>query len=284
MQQPPLLLQLQRLLWLPHRFCPSQLQHRTCLTAAMHLCAVQALLCSPLADARPPAVCCSRSFPRPFPAHVFDVVRCLRDRGFAFAPEFGKEFAHAYIKHMGKDITTRKKERIAGEVEQYTMPPTGTSPWPTTLRSQWHSLVARLAEHVGVDPEQLHVLIGTRQSEEVHGGKPQLHVQDAKLLIAGRQKGEQAPHFDRDDSADKLKQVYTVILYLTDGVDSTAFPQFPLEEFALPEFNAEEDVQNTEAMRATVQRGHLEKEHYDRWTVRVGDMALFTQATMVSFC
>ncbi len=36
-------------------------------------------------------------------------------------------------------------------------------------------------------------------------------------------------------------------------------------------------------MRATVQRGCFDKERYDRWTVRVGEMALFTQATMVSF-
>lgn len=135
-----------------------------------------------------------RLSPRQFPAHVFDVVRCLRERGFAFAPEFGKEFAHTYIKSMGADIAQRKKERIAGEVEQYAMPQTGTSPWPTTLRRKWHTLVAKLAEHVGVDPEQLQLLIGVKP-EEVRGAKPQLHVQDEKLLIAGRQRGEQAPHF-----------------------------------------------------------------------------------------
>ena len=87
----------------------------------------------------------------------------------------------------------------------------------------------------------------------------------------------------RDDTADKLKQVYTVILYLTDGVDSTAFPQFTVDEFALPEFGASQadGVLNAAAMRAAVERGCLKKERYDRWPVRVGDMALFTQATMV---
>lgn len=60
---------------------------------------------------------------------------------------------------------------------------------------------------------------------------------------------------DRDDSADKLKQVYTIILYLTDGVDSTAFPHFPLDDFALPDFNADDEVQNAAAMRATIERG-----------------------------
>ncbi len=77
------------------------------------------------------------------------------------------------------------------------------------------------------------------------------------------------------------KQVYTVILYLTDGVDSTAFPQFPLDEFAVPEFDADEEVLNVAALRATVERGCMNKERYDRWPVRVGDMAIFTQATMV---
>jgi len=64
-------------------------------------------------------------------------------------------------------------------------------------------------------------------------------------------------------------------------VDSTAFPQFTVDEFALPEFNSSQDVQNAAAMRAAVERGCLKKERYDRWPVRVGDMALFTQATMV---
>ncbi len=77
-----------------------------------------------------------------------------------------------------------------------------------------------------------------------------------------------------------LKQVFTVILYLTDGVDSTAFPQFLLNDFAVPEFDANEEIVNFAALKATVERGCLNKERYDRWPVRVGDMAIFTQATM----
>src|SRR5690349_11861063 len=89
--------------------------------------------------------------------------------------------------------------------------------------------------------------------------------------------------FDRDDTADKLRQVFTVILYLTDDVDSTAFPVFKADEFAVPEFAAEDEhtVTNAAAIQATVQRGCLEKERYVRWPVRVGDMALFMQSTMV---
>jgi len=77
--------------------------------------------------------------------------------------------------------------------------------------------------------------------------------------------------------------VFTVILYLTDDADSTAFPVFKLDEFAVPEFAAadEHTVTNAAAMQATVQRGCLDKERYVRWPVRVGDMALFMQSTMV---
>lgn len=123
---------------------------------------------------------------------MVDAPRCLRERGFAFAPSFGEVFARQYIQLMGEDVAKRKKQRIAGDVEQFAMPETGSSPWPTQLKVQWHALVAKLAQHVGVDPEQLQVLLGVKVAE-VHSAKPQLHVQDVKLLIAGRQKGEQAP-------------------------------------------------------------------------------------------
>ena len=76
--------------------------------------------------------------------------------------------------------------------------------------------------------------------------------------------------------------MFTVILYLTDDVDSTAFPVFKVGKFAVPEFAAadEHTVTNAAAMQVTVQRGCLEKERYVRWPVRVGDMALFMQSTM----
>jgi hypothetical protein len=217
---------------------------------------------------------------------VRNAPQCLCKYGFAFVPEFGKEFAQEYIQLMGEDISHRKKEIIAGGVEQYAMPLFGRSPWVTHLRSKWHTLVAKLALYVGVDPDQLHLLLSIdieTDSSKKHSAyvKLQLHVQDEKLLLAGRQKGGQGPHIDRHDSAENLKQVYTVILYLTDGVDSTAFPKFPLSEFALPEFNLNGEIQNSAAMRATVERRCLEEDQYDRWPVYIGDMAIFTQATMV---
>jgi hypothetical protein len=125
--------------------------------------------------------------------------------------------------------------------------------------------VKALARHVGISEVQVE----------------SLHVQDEKLLISMRQKGEQAPHFDRHDTAKRLAQVYTIILYLTEDADSTAFPRFRLDEFAVPEFDEHDVVMNAAEMRQTIERGFLEKDAYDRWPTRVGDMAIFTQATMV---
>ena len=241
------------------------------------------------------------------PAFVLDLPRCLQEHGFAFASEFGVAFARAFLRQMAPDLARCKKERIAGEVEQYALPAKGEGAWVASLRTQWHALVKALAAHAGVDSNLLDL---------------SYHVQDEKLLIAGRLKGEQAPRtyrslmltpaaaaqpsnisfahlspdnaclvaacvccadFDRDDTADKLRQVFTVILYLTDDADSTAFPVFKVDEFAVPEFSAadEHSVMNAAVMQATVQRGCLEKERYVRWPVRVGDMALCMQSTMV---
>ncbi len=141
-------------------------------------------------------VCAFSSSLRHFPAHVLDAKRCLHERGFAFVPAFGEGFAREYIGLMGEDVAKRKKQTIAGGVEQFAMPQTGGSPWPTKLRAQWHALVAQLAQHAGVDSEQLQQLIGGNMAAEV-SARPQLHVQDEKLLVAGRQRGEQALHFDR---------------------------------------------------------------------------------------
>jgi hypothetical protein len=112
------------------------------------------------------------------PAFVLDLPRCLHEHGFAFAPEFGVAFARAFLRQMSPDLAKCKKQHIAGEVEQYALPLKGEGVWPTSLRTQWHALVKALAAHAGVDSNLLEL---------------SYHVQDEKLLIAGRLKGEQAP-------------------------------------------------------------------------------------------
>jgi len=134
-----------------------------------------------------------------------------------------------------------------------------------------------------------------------------------QLLIAVQGKGEQAPHFglfsaaacmlrvargvahcspivasvfastaaaaDRDDTESHLKRVYTVILYMTDDTNSTAFPKFPASEFAVPMYSSEHAVEatNSKEMQRSVQGGLLEKDQYDWWRTRVGDMYAVVQ-------
>lgn len=112
------------------------------------------------------------------PAWTADPARCLREYGFAFVPGLGAAFARAFLRRMSDDLASCKKEKIAGGVDQYALPVRGAGQWCTSMRMQWHALVKMLAAHVGVDAALLEV---------------SYHVQDEKLLIAGRRKGEQAP-------------------------------------------------------------------------------------------
>ena len=110
------------------------------------------------------------------------------------------------------------------------------------------------------------------------------HSQDEKLLVASFGFGEQAPHMDRDDVGAHLRLVFTVILYLEDGCDSTAFPRFPKRALAVPEFDESDpfayEALNARAMQASVAAGLLEDGQNERWPARRGDMAIFPQTTM----
>jgi hypothetical protein len=108
-----------------------------------------------------------------------------------------------------------------------------------------------------------------------------------QLLLAAVRRGEQGPHLDRDDDLNVMKHTYTVILYLSDGADSTAFPTYKQAEFAVPQFIKQEvegapmdAVANQAQMQATVERGCLSDRSYERWPVQCGDMSLFSQALM----
>lgn len=90
-------------------------------------------------------------------------------------------------------------------------------------------------------------------------------------------------HLDADDTAERVRHVYTVILYLTTGAQSTAFPTYKANEFALPHFASERTdaaVLNAVDMQRTAALGLLNDHHYASWPVEAGDMVLFSQATM----
>lgn len=81
-------------------------------------------------------------------------------------------------------------------------------------------------------------------------------------------------HYDRDDVKERTSVVYTVILYLCEGADSTAFPNYPLADFAIPDFISADstEVRNADAMKESIRLGLLEPEQYERWPVQFGDM------------
>jgi hypothetical protein len=91
-------------------------------------------------------------------------------------------------------------------------------------------------------------------------------------------------HVDRDDTPKKVKTTFTVLLYMSEGSDSTAFPDFKKEEVPLPEYLHEDahqwsDVSNGAAMRQALSRGWLDPNanHFRRWPAQMGDMAIFSQ-------
>ncbi len=50
-------------------------------------------------------------------------------------------------------------------------------------------------------------------------------------------------HIDRDDVSERIHRVFTVILYMTEGAHSTAFPKFRQADFVLPDFVSQESTE-----------------------------------------
>jgi hypothetical protein len=87
-------------------------------------------------------------------------------------------------------------------------------------------------------------------------------------------------HFDSDDTPEKVESTYTVLIYLSEGAHSTAFPDFKKEELPLPRFDENDNVLNAEEMRVAVERGLLDRSHFKRWGAQLGDVAIFSQGVM----
>ena len=97
-------------------------------------------------------------------------------------------------------------------------------------------------------------------------------------------------HADSDKALEMTAQTFTVLLYMSEGSHSTAFPDFPKHQLPMPQFEKEDSdaVLNQPAMRTAVEVGLLEPvpgegrglQHFKRWTVHQGDMAIFSQDVM----
>lgn len=136
------------------------------------------------------------------------------------------------------------------------------------LQEDWNQLIHAAVEHVGIEQVK----------------EKEYSIVDYKILIAKPDKGEQAIHLDREDDAGILRQVYSLILYCTSGVDSTSFPTFPTDKFVLPitqdlvDDSNKEVVTNAAELRAMIADGCLDVKNYHRCPVKAGDIAIFSQA------
>jgi hypothetical protein len=150
------------------------------------------------------------------------------------------------------------KDSIAGDVTQVNL--SVVREFTEDLRNEWHEIMREAAKQVGIKNADA------------------LYIQAEKLLAALSEKGEQALHCDRDDDPEKLRQVFTVILYCSPGVHSTSFPRFTPDQFALPRFDVEDNVLNQADLQRTVRCGLLDEDVYHRCDVEVGDIAIFPQS------
>lgn len=153
---------------------------------------------------------------------------------------------------------------IAGKVDQHKL--ASYTGWTPEMREEWNSIVREFAAEVGLS------------SAIVQGH----HVVSETLLVANQNDGEQHPHLDADLGAAALENTFSVVLYCTDFVESTAMPVFSKSEFAVPEYEPGTSIVTDEskaAMKKTVEAHLFERSAYHTIQVQAGDMMIFAQST-----
>lgn len=141
------------------------------------------------------------------------------------------------------------------------------------MRAEWKEIVLEFAADVGILPS------ATLEN---------YHVVSEKILGADQHVGGQPPHLDADLATEELETRFSVILYCTDFVESTAVPLFSKSEFALPAYGGPSKKNPKEwsltdesvaAMKKTVEAGLFERSAYHTIKVRAGDMMIFAHST-----
>jgi hypothetical protein len=89
-------------------------------------------------------------------------------------------------------------------------------------------------------------------------------------------KGSRHYIINRDDDEARLKQVFSILLYCSPGVHSTALPTFGKSEFVLPQFDSSDTILNGADMRKCIENGYWEEDRYQRMDVSVGDIGIFS--------
>lgn len=181
-----------------------------------------------------------------------------------------RSFAEKVLRvDLAKKKRNAKALKIAGKVDQHEL--IKYSDWTQEMRAEWDSIVREFAAEIGLP------------SSIVQGH----HVVSEKLLVANQKDGGQHPHLDADLEAGALENTFSVVLYCTDFVESTAMPLFSKSEFALPGYVPSLDdpkaavltAESVAAMKKTVEAGLFERSAYHTIQVQAGDMMIFAQST-----
>lgn len=176
-----------------------------------------------------------------------------------------RSFAEKVLRvDLSKKSRNGRPLTIAGKVDQHKL--ANYTDWTPEMRVEWDSIVREFAAEVGLS------------SAIVQGH----HVVSDTLLVADQNNGEQHPHLDADLGAEKLENTFSVVLYCTDFVESTAMPVFSKSEFAVPEYEPGTSIVTDEskaAMKKTVEANLFERSAYHTIQVQAGDMMIFAQST-----
>jgi hypothetical protein len=139
---------------------------------------------------------------------------------------------------------------ISGNVRQYDLTATTRVERFKEAVDEWSRIVKELADSVDIDTKSLHVV-------------------DPKLLVARPKEGLQPVHFDCARTS-LSSNLYSAILYCSNGCLSTALPKFPANDL-LSYSHIPAEMQSVAHL--------LERDQYESLPVQVGDMVLFRQST-----
>ena len=218
--------------------------------------------------------CARDTFPESLSAALLgNPMDCLEERRFAFGNRFCERFATKFLEKMQPWVNNHSKpdgkvcqNLTTKAMKQFHL--SHSKVWSDELCDDHAIVVKAFAELCGIPKKKL----------------AKMHVMDVKLLEteASSESVDQIPHLDSAESADKLNQVYTVLIPLTMHT-TTGMPTFKAEEFSLPEFASGgryAAVTNKPALRETVESGLLDKKKYDSWLAFPGDILLFPHSCM----
>ena len=200
----------------------------------------------PAAPAGPPLAFLSAE---PLVSLAADPVACWQLHQYALfrAGDLSRELAASLLVLMGAWPRTRLTKVIAGDVRQFDLA-TWAAFEKSQLKPDLNALFRSLLDQLGVVAPEAHAA--------------------PKLLAAPPGRGLQAVHFDAFNGPWLEVEKITVVLYLTDGAQTTAVPRWPASAFQPREDSAA-------SMRACAPL--LSREFFHSVAAHPGDVMIFSQ-------